>query len=259
MSTVIYRYRTDAGFVLASDGLNRKERAGAAAVEMQAQTIFTFGANTFLAYAFTGRIALGPDDDTMSFEFVPQIRAFAESGKANSFSSLECYARRLGNSVLERMKVEHARNPLHLPPDNEKDRMSNGGMHIVSVYIDGYHRKKPQMVNLDFYCKGGELFVAVGPGESCVTVSELIRDAYFMRRDECFQSYYPTSAGERLHCNDTLSKTAYEAKCFIEACKSPEAAARDAKFAEGVGGKTQIATITRTEGFQWVKDLGPPG
>jgi hypothetical protein len=74
--------------------------------------------------------------------------------------------------------------------------------------------------------------------------------------DETFSSYRtPLPPSEQI----TLAQGIESAKNHIRVCSEPRARRIDPDACSKIGGRIQIATITRSEGLQWVRGFGPKG
>lgn len=225
--TAIVRKCTDGGFVIAADGL-QNERDGSI-VGRAKQKIFSFAGNKFLAYSFTGRIGIGPDDgDEITFDFIKQFQEAAESTSIRRSQTLKEYAQRIAMRVNQKLE-ETCKDPRIMFGDEQPDEPGSLGSTVADVLIDGYRGGIPHSVEVRFYRISGAL------AEPSISVQD----------DLSLMSIH------------ALYDAILYARAYIEGCSGPEAQRIDSEHCSKIGGHIHIAVITKDHGFEWVPGHEP--
>lgn len=262
MATAIFRTFTNGGFLIAADG--RQRELDGTIISETKQKIFSFGGNRSLAYSFTGRVGLGPDDGPeTTFDFITQVREAAQTISTCKFSTLPKYADRLAQRV-QRVLIDRCRNGDINFADGPSVDPSEAGSTIAEVMIDGYYSGLPTRVNVRFYREDGRFVYPQIVSEDVVVGGVWLYGSNLIARllgaqDERFyneRSLRPTDI-PLPHFSREMFSAVIHARAYIEGCSSPEGLALDNKICSSIGGKIHMASITADDGFHWVPGFEP--
>lgn len=259
MSTAIVRAYTEDGFVVASDGLVRGSDDGKI-LHFAKQKIFSFGGARSLAFSFTGSIELGTRHRAgVVFDFIAAVSAAVQSRSATRHRTLTGYAQRISRIVHDSLKTAQLADNIPFTSDPSETHAGMAGFTIATVLIDGYLLGTPSRAEIRFSHNDQQL---ADPEvfSTPITTQLLIYGSPEVSRlfpsDPRFEQYR-TRREEPWHTSPLLSRAINNARCMIEAQGSQEARDIDDQICAGIGGRTQIATITPRDGFQWVPELEP--
>jgi hypothetical protein len=253
MSTAIAKHYVHEGFAIAADGRKRDSETHFI-VSDDTQKIFDIPGMQ-IGYALMGTVELSPEDSKeTTFDFCDQVVKSIEYLGPRKFKDLFEYASELAGPINNRL-AEARRNATIGPYPAQPSKLPGPGHDIARVLFDGYYQDKPSRVHVRFFHDNQKLStpqitreplgpLVLGPG----ALLYLILD----ENDQRFTRY-------RRPWDDTLPGAVEACKNCILAFSSPEALEIDQEASLGVGPNVHIATITRTDGFQWVQGFKPKG
>ena len=244
MPTAIQSAFTNDGFIVSADGM-----AQGSGLILSRKKIFQFGSNKWLAYAFAGRVGIGPDEGPgFSFDFRKTIGRTAEAVSVNRFRTLEAYAVRLATDTQSVLR-EACRNTQITFDDGALDTM------LAYVIISGYFKEEAASVGIKFY-RHNRRFAKpeVIPHKLDTPVrigSEMMSFLFNHKTHPLYYRYRrpPSVAVPRL--SEAMVEAVIESRAYIEACESDEGRALD-DFCKSIGGKIHMVSITPADGIQWV-------
>ncbi len=256
MPTAIIRNYTGDAFVIAADGI-AQNKDGTVTTRSR-RKIFQFGDNKWLAYAFAGRVAIGPDEGTeILFDFRERINQAVQSLSLDVYPSLSEYATHL---------ADHAHRALIGRCVSEQITFDNAtelGVPIAYVFISGYFKQVASSVTIEF-CRENRQFA-----KPKISLDELIigmpRRHGSLALDALFYVKSPRFFNDRYlyplqvplpRFNEAMKGAVLESRAYIEACESDEARLLD-DFCKTIGGKIHMASITPKDGFDWVPGFEP--
>ena len=249
MSTVIVRTYTPDGLVIGTDGLACNSYTEKIESKNE-QKVFCFGGAETLAFSFTGSVQLGREGRVW-FDFVQFFRLAAATIPVYDHPDLKSYANALANAMHGPLTQIRASGAICFT-EAENERQQDGYFTIAQVLIDGYVKGLPGRCDILFTHRGQSLDVKIASSplhnQPMVAGPALVTERYSY--DPVFAKYR-TIQDRTFHRNGVLSAEIHRTKCLIEAHGSDEARAID-PICRFIGGRTQIATITRADGFQWV-------
>jgi hypothetical protein len=258
--TALFLQWTRDGVVLASDGRSSDEQTGEIKSDT-VQKIFQIGGpGRRLAYAMTGALKLGaPGEQAASLDLALEVRRAVESFSKTKTKNLVTYVSKLAETVARAVQDANKSGRIEkLPILPQPERQNESGHTILRMIVAGYCDGVPDFVEARIFHENGvirapqvrrqELELAWMSG-----VPEVSRQL-FDESDPRFQTYRPSVPKDR---PATLPEVIEMAGQYITACGSPEARAINPTVSRGIGGRTVIATISPTEGFQWVKGFEP--
>ena len=126
------------------------------------------------------------------------------------------------------------------------------------MFFDGYACDKPESVTVRFHHQNGV------PGKPELITEQLGTIAYgspiiyerLKQGDPAFDKYKGSFSVSGTLYSAAMRAAIAEARNYIRACSGPEALKIDPEICAGIGGRIQIATITRSKGFRWVPGFG---
>ncbi len=248
MPTAIIRNYTGEAFVVAADGM-----AEGTTPTLSRRKIFKFGDNKSLAYAFAGRVAIGPDEGPETwFDFRDRINQAVQSLSLDLYTTLSDYATHLADHA-HRALVERCASH-HLTFDNAAEL----GAPLACVFISGYFKQLASSVIIEF-CRENRQFATPKVSVDEPIVRPLRRhgsnviDAYLHQNHPpfCSERYLRPLEVPLPHFSEAMKGAVLRSRQYIEVCSSPEARAMD-DFCKTIGGKIHMVSITPTDGIQWI-------
>jgi hypothetical protein len=145
-----------------------------------------------------------------------------------------------------------------LPTMPQPERPGDTGHTILRTIIFGYFHGQPSFVE-------SRIFHEDDAVQSPIVINQQLHQAWMSGLPEVsrllfkagpspFASYSPFIPTSRA---PSLAEVIGMARQYIIACGSPEAIQTDPESAIGIGGRTQMATLTPHDGFRWVNGYGP--
>ena len=256
MTAVAIAY-TPFGFAVAADGRETSRMAHGTTMEQdttdQTQKIFeAHYPDSAICYSVTGRVAKGA-----SYDFIGYASGQAKKLSSKIFRDSREYRNAFSERLLRYLQslkrdgiLEYRESPLL---DAEDISL------IVSIHIVGYFKGTPFWRNAHFYHEknGGVYLDTNGPplvyGLRVGMGSDIVPNLC-IKNDPRFEKYQ-----RRLNMTleDASRETAIDwTSAYIELCSEPLAAEVD-PICRMIGGHIHIATVTKSQGFQWVAGREP--
>src|SRR5579872_3660640 len=234
MATAIFRAFTNDGFLIAADG--RQQELDGTIISENKQKIFSFGGNQSLAYSFTGRVGLGPDDaPDITFDFIAQFKQTAQVISTRRFPTLAKYAHRLAQQVQRVLKdrcrdgrIEFTDEPSLIPGEV--------GSTIAEAMIDGYYSGLPSCVSVRFYRLNGQFVEPeimapdVKAGGVWLHGSKMVGELLYAKDPRFYNDTSLRPLETPLpHFSPAMHGAIIQARAYIEGCSSPEGLALNRK------------------------------
>ena len=249
MPTAIIRNYTGDAFVIAADG-----KAGGTTPSLSRRKIFKFGDDKRLAYAFAGRVAIGPrEGPEIWFDFRDHINQAVQSFSLDLYPTLAEYAARLADFA-HRALVERCSSD-QITFDNATEL----GAPLACVFISGYFRQVASSVIIGFYRENRQFAKPKVTHDELIIGTprrhgSLIIDAFFYEKSPRFfndKYFYPLEV--RLPgFSEAMKGSILTSRAYIEACASDEGLALDPDCCKDIGGKIHMVRITPTDEIQWI-------
>jgi hypothetical protein len=248
MPTAIIRNYTGDAFIVAADGM-----AQGTSPTLSRRKIFQFGGNKWLAYAFAGRVAIGPrEGPEIWFDFRERIEKAVQSLSLDHYATLSEYATALR---------DHAHRALIKTCTSDQIAFDNAtelGAPFAHVFISGYFKQVASSVIIEFYRENRQFAKPnVSPDELIIGEprrhGSYIIDAYLSQNHPpFFNDWYRRALEVPLpHFSEAMKGAVLRSRQYIEVCSSPEARALD-DFCKEIGGDIHMASITPKDGIRWV-------
>lgn len=244
MSTVISFLRTPEGFVIASDGRDTSSQSRAVLSD-EAQKIYPIECpGIHLAYGLAGAVRIGRNEADVTFDFKLNLelimKKVGDKKPPNWWEYLSAVTRDLNESLCLARQISPA-------PFAE-------GLETW-IFIGGFYGKHQKCAHLRFLHGAseteGEPFnhpPGFNPPFGSPKIMELVNseDPRFLQ--------YATPKRERV---STLLAGIERTRKDVLAHYDPEALKVDEEGCWRIGGRVQIATITKSKGFEWVEGFEP--
>ncbi len=259
MPTAIARYYAPEGFAIAADGRKVNLRHPSES-DYETQKIFKIDEpGRRLSYSVAGTVELSPDDesDDIVFYLLPALAESVTQAKRTS-RTLTDYARSIAGPVNRQLADLKRRGTIRRYPVRPS-AMRERGHTILRVYFDGYYRDIEARAYVRFYHENQTLApVQVLPQETVcggpITFgSSLVSNLLFTTIDQRLARF------RKNWDTETLAGGIEMCQSYIAACSSPEGRDIDNEVCSRIGGRIHIASITSTNGFQWVEGFNPKG
>jgi hypothetical protein len=245
MSTVITWFRTVEGFVIGSDGRNSDAETHQVITD-DAQKIFPVERpHVRLAYALAHTIRLGRAADQVMFDFPTEVPRAFEVLSARRRTDWQLYLRALAKTLSERLNASRNSSGLTLDKPTE-----------TYIFLGGYFEKRVKVGHIHFRhgAVSSEAEPYVHPPEFNAPPfgSEAVFDL-ISKGDSRFSQYSEPKRKNVFTLSEAISRAEKDirAHCDLEALKL------DPDRCRGIGGRVQIATVTFTHGFRWVRGFEP--
>jgi hypothetical protein len=256
MPTAILSTYTGDGFIVAADGMSQG-KDGTVTTRSRGK-ICQFGGNNWLAYAFAGRVAIGPDQGPeFSFDFIDTVDEAVQTLAIKRFATLSAYAARLAKNTQRILR--EACGKAHITFNDADGALDTI---LADVIISGYFKEVAATVQIEFYRHNRRFAkpqVIIHNLDGPTRIGSLLMNFLFSRKEHPLYHRYLRPLPVPLpHLSEAMVNAIIEARAYIKACESDEARKLDS-FCKTIGGHIHIATITRTDGFQWVRGFKPKG
>lgn len=247
MPTAIIPTYTGDGFVIAADGM-----ADGTTPSLTKRKIFKFGNNRSLAYAFSGRVAIGPHGPDLWFDFRDAIDVAVQALSVDLYTTLSDYAKHLADHAY-RVLIERCTSDLITFDD-----ATELGAPLARVFVSGYFKQVASNVIIEFYRENRQ-FAKPKISDDPLVIGEPRRhgshvvDALFAVKSPIFfnDRYLRPLQVCLPHFSEVMKGAVLYSRAYIEACGSEDARNLD-PFCKTIGGKIHMASITPTDGIRWV-------
>jgi hypothetical protein len=255
MTAISLNY-TDMGFALAADGFSRWGDQATLTDEIRKhekndeRKIFktTYG-GADIGYAITGSVF----NQDKTFSLIAETSKTMKSLSYRRFGSVEQFIELVAARLKDRITAAKNRGILTPFEDNPNCDDPIEKATFARLFLAGYFKSiKPflavvRMFHKDQRLADPEQSIEIPPKTNIYSGSREIAAIIFEHRDPRFAKYYL----ESLTLKSPIEEAVACARTYVEACSDSLASEID-PICKGIGGKIHIATITPTEGFQWV-------
>ena len=256
MSTAIVGFHTATGYLVAADG--RSCNSDLTVSSDSVQKIFDISRITGpLAFSLTGNATIVDGSGNVAIDFAREVRELCRDLASQRSNSLAGFSTRIGRSLHGLLAAGKEKGVFSLPADIGGPDPRKSESDIVTVLFWGYWDGEPQQAALRLSQKSQVLGSPdiSDQGAEFKTGSNLVDRA--IRSDpedelQDFSQYRP----QPIPKEPTMGWCLDFAIKYISACASPQGARLDYKC-RSIGGRIHVATITPTEGFQWVAEYAP--
>lgn len=259
MSSAIGMIYTNEGFVVGADG--RKRRSDGVILTDSAQKIFPIKQpGIAVAYALAGSVAMTPNetDTTVVFDVVTEIANTLPVVLASDAKTLRDYVFALCAPVEAKLSDLKANGGIERLPSDEL----TGESVICRIFFNGYYRGTPSRVIATFShdnqtmqptdVSSYPLYAGTVIGYGSKVIADMLTSSSRSGTWVDSYRYRPRNARAVLR-----SEGIAMVKANIMASSDPRAVELDPTPCRGIGGHMVIATVTRNDGFQWVKGHEP--
>jgi hypothetical protein len=216
----------------------------------EARKIFTIiDRDKTLAYAVTGFARLG------KFHAWEEIRRKISLGSSEEFDSCKKYMTALCDGLvndLNRAVADKTMGPL--PSGVYKTEVGNTWK-ILDIFTAGYFKGKPSLVvSQIFHSDGIHADFDVNhydPQSRVLSGSEVVRKAMYPEQGEAADPRF-SAYTKQLTDSSSLRDAEDYVKGYIAACSSDLAREIDYEKWKIIGGRTHLAKVTLSNGFEWV-------
>jgi hypothetical protein len=247
MSTAIARIVTPEGFVIAADG-RAFDKIKQVVVSESEQKIFPVS-GTRLAYSIAGTnlITRGETDDIV-FDFSIEIPKVL-NGLPRNLIGIDQFVENLADGIYAALSAANelaGKGKITKWPAPERDE-------TTMILIDGHYGSRAEQRDVVFYHERPSLnSLRIERNGGRWIGSQRMIDVLSNWNDPRLAVYkFPFNKPSNLP--DAIST----AKKYILAYSDPEAHEIDAKESRSIGRRIHIATITTSDGFQWVPGFEP--
>jgi hypothetical protein len=260
MSTAIFRTYTSEGFVIAADGLRRRGSDGPI-VRKYVQKIFPVeDAHRALAYGLAGLVYMG-DNETPVFDFAIETARAASVLTPRAPADLTRYAELLSGLVNDSLREARISERLpEYPTCPEVEPTNEPGSKIAELFLVGYYEGRASWTDVRFWHKNQELRTPqiyserLRRGQLKICGSHIVSDLLYKTNDSRLAAFRGRASARQEDL--TLPEAVRVAENYIRACDSDVGREVDPNCAS-IGGHIHMATITLTDGFQWVPGFEP--
>lgn len=240
-------------FIVTADGMARGTKR-----TLSRKKIFQFGGNKWLAFAFAGRVGIGPKEGPrFSFDFRKTIARLVEAHSVNHFQTLEAYAARLATDTQRALRESCRKAQIKFnDTDGALDTI------LADVIISGYFKERPATVQIRFSRHNGRFAKPeVIPHKLDAPIrigSEMMNFLFTHKTHPLYHRYLRPLSVQLPHLSDAVVNAIIESRAYIEACETDEARQLD-PFCKTIGGHIHMAMVRLERGFQWVPGFKPRG
>jgi hypothetical protein len=259
MSTAIAMVYTNEGFVMGADG--RKRRSDDVIVSDSAQKLFPIDqSGVHVAYALAGSVGITPSetDTTVVFDFVTEIANALPAAHASSAKTLRDFVVALCAGAEAKLSDLKANGGIEKLPSDEL----TGESVICRLFFNGYYRGTPSRVFATFRHNNQimqptdvseqPLYSGSVFGYGSMVIAEMLGRSSKSGTWVDSYRFSPRNARAVLR-----SEGIAMVKAHIMASSDPRAVELDPTPCRAIGGHMVIATVTRKDGFRWVKGHEP--
>jgi hypothetical protein len=250
--TGIVRIFNGDGFVIASDGLRRDLDGNE--VSANEQKVFnTIYEKAAFAFAATGVTYVCQGD--VPFDVCQQLKAIDATLAAKQYDSPVRYIEAFSKALKRVFCEAQADGRIIEIRDYGKGNL------ITRVLFAGYYLRRPFMAQIGLYRDGQKIDSAHHSVDNLarkdikieISGSEAIKQSFLSADDLTFPARDLSSWDAVRNRRPFTIKGGVElARTYLAACASPEGRKLD-KECESIGGHIHVATVTLTDGFQWVE------
>jgi hypothetical protein len=259
MSTAIAMVYTNEGFVMGADG--RKRRSDGEILTDSAQKVFPIDqSGVHVAYALAGSVGMTPNehDTTVVFDFVTEIANALPAAHASGAKTLHDFVVALCAGAEAKLSDLKASGGIEKLPSDEL----TGESVICRIFFNGYYRGTPGRVFATFFhdnqimqptnVSDQPLYPGTLMGYGSKLIAEMLGRS--SKSGTWIDSYRfsPRNAKAVLR-SEGISMV----KANIMASSDSRAVELDPTACKGIGGHMVVATVTRKEGFRWLKGYEP--
>ena len=259
MSTAIARIYTTEGFVIGADG--RKRRSDGVILTDSAQKVFPIKQpGIAVAYALAGSVAMTPNetDTNIVFDFVPEIMNAIPSAVASGAKNLRDFVVALCVPLEAKLSDLKAKGGIEKLPSDE---LTSENV-ICRVFFDGFYRGAASRVIATFShdnqiiqpsdVSSHPLYPGSVLGYGSKKIADMLESSSNSGTWVDSYRYRPRNQRSVLR-----SEGIAMVKANISASSDPRAVELDPQTCATIGGHMVVATVTRKDGFRWVKGHEP--
>lgn len=245
MSTAIVRVLTNEGFVIAADGIQRRDDGKI--ITKSLQKIFPIrDKDKELACALCGTTTIIDDrDQRVAWDLASEVLKSSRSVALRRSKNLGAYATRLCRPINEALKRARKSGRIDKYPC-PKSGMDERGTTIAELMLDGYYHGIPSRVSARFFHVDQKLDQ---PEINQQSLS--IEGYYFLGSDKIAKTF--ANQPSKISSIDNAIEQAVK---YISLCASPEGRLIDGECPE-IGGHIHVSIITPNRGFYWAPDRAP--
>jgi hypothetical protein len=259
MATAIISTYTPDGFLIAADGRVCNDE-DLSVVSDTTQKIFRIDDRAgVMACSMAGTVGLtSGDSDQIVLDLQAEAVTIATSVANRQSKSLYGYAVRLSKLVNDALEKVKSSGVLSQYPTGGNQQQGETGHTIARLLLDGYYHRLPARVRIRFSHVNQKLSqpqvyhynCPVPAGSMTSHGSQIIARLLFDSKDERFLAY-------RVKDPNNTGSVILQSRLFIAAHSDPQALLLDERTCRCVGGHVHIASITPSDGFQWVAGYEP--